>query len=94
MAKLTMKQIESKEDGVEIRWQIIADDGSQLKNYFGKFPVGDQGAIDAAFKKSLAAYDFAEAIAQTYGNKVVSLDNKGDIKIEDKTVDAGIVEPG
>lgn len=86
MAKLTVTQIDSKEDRIEMRWQVMSDDGSRQNNYFGTFSIGNQSSIDEALKKALSSFDFADTVAQVYVGKIVSLDDKGGIQITDKPV--------
>lgn len=90
MAKLYVTDKQPGSGFVEIRWVITEDDGSNPKNDSGRFK--DQEAIDAAFKNALVSYAFSSSLSQKYDGKVVSLDNKGDIKIEDKPAVEAAVE--
>jgi len=94
MAKLTVTEIQAKEDKVIIRWAIDGEDGTPPGNYSGEFQTGDQPSIDAAFKKSLSALSFSKTISDSYFGKVISLDNKGEIAIADAAVNAGELQPG
>lgn len=83
-AQLEITDVQTHGDMVILRWALTDDAGANPKNGSGEFSANDQSAIDAALKRAIQNYGYADTIKQSYAGKVVSLDNKGAVVVNDK----------